>query len=503
MLPFFPKPYPDELLYSIIARYHVWSGNNEMADTMEQLFNNRRERATVLIPQHLSRISEKTSRFGLDFNRLLYQHTVFPYLTCFMEKAPFEEALSSVYSSVQEGKSFSIYKHNLYPRYLRYCPVCIREDRGEFGEVYWHRMHQSYGISVCVKHACYLYESNIEILDNRYLALELIINVNAEQSQGYISNDKNELQIACDIDYIYSNYEYIRDLIWNKYNMIRETTIALLFKRELATKKGHVRIDKLQKEFYEKYCNLQSMQLLDGFDNDKKSSWVIKLCRGSRKTVIPIRYILFADFLAGSFEKYINLIIEQEQFIDRETATFLPPTGFEEKLLQYRQRWLGAWEHNPNGLRIDLVNADRPAYTWLRRHDNDWMIENSPQKTKPKGTTIYKYWAGIDNELQDLVEDAVTQIKDLKGKPERITKASIYRHMQRKCIIERNAKSLPMTMHKINASIESTYEYRLRKIAWAKDEFDKEGKPAIPWMILKKAGIRDEDWYQFMDHFTF
>ncbi len=506
MLPFFPKPYPDELLYSIIARYHVWSGNDEMADTMEQLFDNRRERATALIPKHLLRLAEKSTRFGLDFNTLLYQHTVFPYFTCFMLRRSFDEALASVNDVAREGKSFSIYKHHLFPRYLRYCPLCIRDDRCEYGEGYWHRVHQSYGTSRCGKHGCYLKDSSIEILDhrnNRYAALELLNNVNDDLETEEISECRNELQITYDIDYIYSNYELIRKLIWNKYDMIRETTTALLFDRGLSTKKGYVKIDRLNQEFYSKYYNMQPEELLVDLDNDKKSTWLITLCRGSRKSVIPIRFILFADFLAGRFEEFIKLILAQEQFLDREKTVFQPPIRFEEKLLQYRERWLVAWEMNPNGHRIDLVKADRPAYTWLNRHDNDWMLENSPQKTKPQGATIYKEWASIDIELQCLVDDAVIQIKNTEGKPERITKASICRYMRQKCIIDRNSKSLPMTMNKINVNIESTQGYRLRKIEWAKNEFDKEGKPAIPWMILKKAGIRDKDWYKFRDQFTF
>jgi len=505
VLTFFPKPYPDELLYSIIARFHIWSGNGEMADTMEQLFDNRRERATVLIPKHINILAEKTKKFGLNYETILFEHTIFPYITCFLNMQQFDHAFNSVIGNDQKESSFSIYKHNLNPRFLRYCPICIRDDRIDYGEAYWHRIHQTYGLSVCGKHSCYLKDSSIEIPDNRnnrYIALELLNKAMDSLDAEDISGCKNEYQIACDIDYIYKNYELIRKLMWNKYEMIREATIALLFNRGLSTQKGLVKIDRLCEEFYGRYSSLQPKQLLIDLNNDNKEHWLITLCRSSQKPVIPIRFILFADFLAGGLNQYICLILKQEKFVNNEKTVFQPPIYFEEKLIHYRERWLDAWEKNPNGHRIDLVKSDRPAYTWLRRHDNDWMQGNSPQKTKPQGTTIYKEWASIDSELLGLVEVVVNQIKNTKGKPERITKASICRHMQRKCIIERNAKSLPMTMNKINASIESTYDYRLRKIEWAKYEFDKERKPAIPWIILKKAGIRDEDWYQFMDQFT-
>lgn len=477
-----------------------------MADTMEQLFGNRRERATLLIPKHLKHLVEKTKKFGLSFELLLYEHTVFPYITCFLNKEQYQKVLDFVNSSEERQTPLFVYKHNIYPKYLKYCPLCIQDDRTEHGEAYWHREHQSYGLSICSRHGYYLKNSSIEVLDNRnnrYIALELLAEANDSLVAEDISGCKYEYQIACDIHYIYKNYEFIRKLMWNKCGMIREATIALLFDRGLSTLKGLVKINRLCEEFYARYNSLQLKQLFEELDYDNKIHWLITLCRGSKKSVVAIRFILFADFLAGGLKQYMDLISKQEKFVNQEKTVFQSPIFFEEKLIRYRKRWLDAWENNPAGLRVDLVNADRPAYTWLRRHDNDWMLDNSPIKTKPRGTIIYKDWPIVDNELQDLVDDAVDQIKNLEGKPERITKANICRHMQRKYIIERNSKSLPMTMHKIDDSIESTYEYRLRKIAWANAEFDKEGKPAIPWMVLKKAGIRDEDWYQFMDYFTF
>lgn len=38
MLPFFSDPYPDELLYSAFARYHFYSGNIDLKDTLMELF---------------------------------------------------------------------------------------------------------------------------------------------------------------------------------------------------------------------------------------------------------------------------------------------------------------------------------------------------------------------------------------------------------------------------------------------------------------------------------
>ena len=43
MLSFFPTPYPDELWYSVIARYHTHSGALSWQTTMAALFGNARD----------------------------------------------------------------------------------------------------------------------------------------------------------------------------------------------------------------------------------------------------------------------------------------------------------------------------------------------------------------------------------------------------------------------------------------------------------------------------
>ena len=41
MLSFFPTPYPDELWYSVLCRYHLRTGNKKQATTIGELFGGR------------------------------------------------------------------------------------------------------------------------------------------------------------------------------------------------------------------------------------------------------------------------------------------------------------------------------------------------------------------------------------------------------------------------------------------------------------------------------
>lgn len=46
---------------------------------------------------------------------------------------------------------------------------------------------------------------------------------------------------------------------------------------------------------------------------------------------------------------------------------------------------------------------------------------------------------------------------------------------------------------------ETSYNWRIRKIRWAKLEMEDKKEPLVAWAVLKKAGIRDSNWNDFMD----
>ena len=49
------------------------------------------------------------------------------------------------------------------PRYFRFCPLCLKEDLQEYGEAYWHRLHQTPGVLACPVHAIPLSDSIVPI----------------------------------------------------------------------------------------------------------------------------------------------------------------------------------------------------------------------------------------------------------------------------------------------------------------------------------------------------
>ena len=166
MLHFFPIPYPDELFYSVVCRYHLRSGNRSFRQTQLDLFDSTGAKQYYLgLPNNLATLVNKLP-LGSSFtiNQILEKHSLFPFYRRFLtnrEVKRLQELMEG-----KESKSIAqvakIPKLKLYyPEYLRFCPQCLGEDLPQYGETYWHRNHQVSGIRVCLTHRVGLENSRV------------------------------------------------------------------------------------------------------------------------------------------------------------------------------------------------------------------------------------------------------------------------------------------------------------------------------------------------------
>ncbi|ACK70745.1 Tn7-like transposition protein D [Gloeothece citriformis PCC 7424] len=166
MLYFFPIPYPDELFYSMVCRYHVRSGNRSFRQTQLDLFETAGTKQYYLgLPNNLATLINQLP-FGssLTLNQLLEKHTLFPYYQTFLTNREVKRLRELMEG--KESKSIAqvakIPKLKLYyPDYLRFCPQCLAEDLQQYGETYWHLEHQFPGIKVCLNHRVGLQNSRV------------------------------------------------------------------------------------------------------------------------------------------------------------------------------------------------------------------------------------------------------------------------------------------------------------------------------------------------------
>jgi hypothetical protein len=153
-----PKPYPDEVIGSVIAR-GAWQLGLPLKVLLEDVFGPQRSCFSFLMGTGFSRLEAMT---GTDAEVLLLSHTVFPYATAFMAretrealkgKALLEVAGEDCLSSLTKNVSHGV-------PYRRLCPLCTKEDMAMFGESYWRRQHHLPGALVCIRHGTKLHTAN-------------------------------------------------------------------------------------------------------------------------------------------------------------------------------------------------------------------------------------------------------------------------------------------------------------------------------------------------------
>lgn len=164
MIAYLPPIYPDELVYSWFCRYYIHSGSLTHKMALNDLFCKRsdslnKEFIGNLNPEALERIEKVMPMQGLIVN-----HTMFPQYARFSIGK--EQILNTLINNatVDVHNIFTVLPREDNDHYLKYCPMCVTEDRVQYGETYWHRIHQIRGMQVCTKHGCMLHSSNVSAI---------------------------------------------------------------------------------------------------------------------------------------------------------------------------------------------------------------------------------------------------------------------------------------------------------------------------------------------------
>ena len=133
-LRFFPTPYPDEIFYSVLCRYHARGGNPSVYQTNRELWGKNIGKS-LLLPSGIEYLAKRLpSQAGLTSERFIAENTVYPFLKPFILR----ERDEVLFEAMKNGTTGRTNLHNLsgfsrlrFTRqlYLRYCTQCMREDR--------------------------------------------------------------------------------------------------------------------------------------------------------------------------------------------------------------------------------------------------------------------------------------------------------------------------------------------------------------------------------------
>jgi hypothetical protein len=310
MTSFFPTAYPDELLYSVLARYHVRSGNISPKATLRELFGSTTITATVDLPSHLNALVQNLPPLSKHtVESLIQKHTLYPFYAPFL----FPDKAELVRGSMLEHSWGDIHTRAgimassvRTPNCLRFCPACFREEQEKYGEAYWHRLHQLSGVVVCPAHLTLLQDGSVAVSatnKHEFVAASEDCCLPKLRQLTYQSNTFKQLAgLAQDVEWLLNNAVAPEDTapLLGRYK-------SLLIDARLATTTGRVR----QAELIRRFSSFFGGELLKLLDSDvsyeSESNWLSSIVRKHRKTFHPLRHLLLMRFLGHPVTSFFAL----------------------------------------------------------------------------------------------------------------------------------------------------------------------------------------------------
>lgn len=297
MIGHFPPPYPDELLYSIIARLAARSGFRSTKTLAQTVLGAATATAVADLPNRLSILANHIPGvMNMNGDALIDRHTLWPYFAAFQSverrAASREEMKGNGHPYLQFGL---MARRCLRTEWLKFCPLCLALDRRDYREAYWHRSHQIPAIRSCHLHNTWLCNSNVptHCARNRhqYLCADALpeYDVSTFHPAGEL-----ERSLSADAAWLLANPEVplTGDSLYKRYT-------AALVASGYANFKGSVRVRKLRSDFTQRFSEqwLNTIKCMVPDERDSRESWLERLLRNPFADHYTLHHLLLIQFL--------------------------------------------------------------------------------------------------------------------------------------------------------------------------------------------------------------
>jgi hypothetical protein len=501
MLGYFPVPYPDELLYSVIARYSVHTGLSDNHKAVSRdIFSDGSAVAVPDLPSHLDVFADNvTVVWHVSANEIISTLTVAPFYLPFLEAEKAELVIKSMKSICGDdihtrcGIAASSIRQS---KYFRYCPQCIEQQQSVYGEHYWRRTHQLPGIEICSEHQCRLIDSTYYLHPKNkhdYVpAISIVYPLKAEP----LECKKVELRV----------YGLIKELMvfdnCRAFSFSQWTQFYQALASELGFKTGervdHSEIYNLLKVAY------SGTPFYRFIDLNGHHDWLTCLFRKHRKSFHPIRHLMVvAALLPRSrmkdvFEaigEYSPNPIKQIKPLPVDTKSLLD-------IRTKRLKWLllNRKHHYPGVKAIRSLPLGGALYAWLYRHDRNWLMTSLPRKkskTVSHHTVDYEKW-----DLAVVIELKCYLQKTIKcPERKRLSQNHLLRQVTRSNSVIKHLKDLPKTKVWLMQHEESVEDFQIHRLSLVKKKLTLKGIPIKRWRLLREGCIRKELITPKLEHY--
>jgi len=300
LISFFPSFYDDEMLFSVIGRYHKWSPNKTSTQTLKDLFS---PHGTVNFGALISRLENFRPN---SLEEIYFKHSTLGYdLFMFPKKEEVLKRISTV------GKISGIY--------LKFCYKCLLEDVEMLGEGYWRASFQIPTMFYCLKHNELLYVSETpysirSVMDsNIETNLKEIDKLNCSRKRFSKKTYIILMRLSVESNYLFRNNIECSNIDWS----------LLLFKRfqekKLINSQGLLRVNAAVyqlsqfygKEFLMEFLERDVLQILNSI------TWALGNAN-IRNVLPPNEFLIVLIFLFGNIKNLIQETVEIKAINDEK-----------------------------------------------------------------------------------------------------------------------------------------------------------------------------------------
>ncbi len=463
MISYFPTLYPDELLYSQLARYYTKSGYMTYTYAAEELYVSKTVQPDMNFLNAFTPDALRMITKDMTMGDVVLRHTMFPYYGRFI---PLERRQRAFQALVSMQGDY----HNLLPiptrkgnsdRCLRYCPMCAEHDRLEYGETYWHRIHQMIGMAACPVHGCYLIDSSVVISGKMPPMLKSAEEV-VPASEAVTMAHEIERRLAV----------YMGDVFRADVDMLSDVPSGqFLHSRMANTKYRSVRgeqrnIRLFHSDFAEFYKELSGSWFTE--------LWQIqKVLTNDRINFCEI--CLLAMFLDVPVAELVNMELPekpQQHLFDEEV---------------YRL--------HDEGLKYpEIAKRLNASYNIVKAiGERRYGAYHTPTKVPLKSGAKTQDWEQIDNDTLPLVKNAIRQLQgDGTTRPKRVTVFAVEKMLNLSS--KKISLHLPRCLAEIRRYEESQEQYWAREVVWAVNRLMAAGIPLVWRRIRELTNMRPENY---------
>jgi hypothetical protein len=158
---YLPRPYEDELLYSVFARHFAYTQPREAVSAYISIAGSHY--VSIKYGRNLQALADDTAPiWALSADDIVERHTMLPFYGSFLAPDVYENCRRGFLGggkAIPTGKLGLNNSNIKEAKRLRFCSSCAAEDLDRLGETYWRRTHQMTGALVCTVHGEVLCDS--------------------------------------------------------------------------------------------------------------------------------------------------------------------------------------------------------------------------------------------------------------------------------------------------------------------------------------------------------